>query len=58
MTLARGPYKILERPEFPAEELLADAAQEAEFFHATTGKAHHVIDADNKLVYTSQGAPE
>ena len=34
-----------------------DAAQEAEFLHAETGRQHRVL-LDGEVVYESQGAPE
>ena len=34
-----------------------DAAQEAEFLHAETGRQHRVL-FDGEVVYESQGAPE
>lgn len=46
----------LNRPPF---ESCAEAAQEAEYLHAETGKTHHVVDTDTEEVYyESKGGPE
>ncbi len=56
--LCKGPFKLFERPQVHAFELLAEAAQEAEFIHAETGSPVRVQDVDGNFVYTSKGAPE
>ena len=53
-----GPYTLSAYPERGTFELLADAAQEAEFLHAEKGKPVRVFDENGEVAYTSKGAPD
>ena len=49
-------FVIEGRPELSFDGQ-GDAAQEAEFLHAETGRQHRVL-FDGEVVYESQGAPD
>jgi len=51
-----GEWEIEGRPDMRFDGQ-GDAAQEAEFLHAETGRQHRVL-LDGEVVYESLGAPE